>query len=643
MMLSDIKQIWCGGHIQKPSLKLRAGRVTMIYENGNLRYISAGNDEIIRMVYPALRDKEWLTIKPVMTFERIERFSDSFRIEYNCYYRHNEIDFSARYSIEGKPDNTIIFILDGEALTSFEKNRLGFCVLHPAEGYIGKPCLITHPDGNSEQCTFPSDISPHQPFLDIKSMRWKRGVSECSLVFTGDIFETEDQRNWTDGSFKTYSTPLHLPYPAMLTKGQKIHQEIEFKCSGASEETGNIDERIIIRFDKGPAVPLPEIGISKTSRKLPLSENEKNILKLLDFDHYRCDLYLFDSGWKEKVDEAVKEAEYLNYPLELVLFFDDNYKDQLTEFTGWLSVIKTEISVITLLHKTIKVTPSELIRFSSPYIRKALPGVRICCGTNANFAQLNRNRPEGADFDLICYSAHPQEHASDNSTLLENLKAQSYPVESARHFSDGKGIWVSPVNIQRRFNASFGNYEISSPEDSVPDQVDSRLMSLFGACWATGSLKYNCETRASGITFFETVGERGIIQGDYPSRWHEKFHAPAGMIFPVFHVFNWILKNKSCSIVKSVSSSPLNADIITLTDGNNVKAAIINPTSVFQKIILEGSNGIISIVKLDTDTFESATSDPSWVTNALKSEVNAEEPLILTPFSVTFIDGINLH
>ena len=29
----------------------------------------------------------------------------------------------------------------------------------------------------------------------------------------GDVFEIEDQRNWTDGSFKTYSTPLSLPFP----------------------------------------------------------------------------------------------------------------------------------------------------------------------------------------------------------------------------------------------------------------------------------------------------------------------------------------------------------------------------------------------------------------------------------------------
>lgn len=642
-MISDIRQIWCGGHTQKPSLRLAAGRINMLYENGNLRYISAGSDEIIRMIYPAVRDKGWLTVKPVITYERIERLSDSFRIEHKCNYRHGEIDFSASYSIEGKPDNTIIFILDGEALESFEKNRLGFCVLHPMKNYRGNPCKITHTDGNTELCHFPSYVSPHQPFLDIKSMNWKTGDSDCSLLFSGDIFETEDQRNWTDGSFKTYSTPLSLPFPVRMKKGQKIHQEVEFRCVRTSQVADNSDENIKISFKKGNIIPFPEIGIGCSSRELSLSDNEKRILKLLNFDHYRCEIFLFDQEWKNKAENILKDSGHLNCSLELVVFFDDRYKDQIAELIAWLIAKKPPVSVITLLHKTIQVTPSELIKYAVPFIRESVSGVRICCGTNANFAQLNRKRPAEPDCDLLCYSVHPQEHASDNSTLIENLQAQSYPVETAQHFLDGKGIWVSPVNLQRRFNANLENFENRFVNDVIPYQVDSRQMSLFGACWATGSLKYNCESGASGITYFETVGERGIIQGDCPSGWPEKFHAPAGMIFPVFHVFNWMLKNKSCTIMKSVSSSPLNADILTLTDGNKVKAAIINPTSVFQKIVLDGCSGIISLIKLDTDTFESATSDPSWVINAIKIEVNAEAPLILTPFSVTFIDGIILH
>ncbi len=70
---------------------------------------------------------------------------------------------------------------------------------------------------------FPEEISPHQPFRDIRAMHWKITDSmEAHLYFEGDVFETEDQRNWTDASYKTYSTPLDQPYPAKVSKRYRI-------------------------------------------------------------------------------------------------------------------------------------------------------------------------------------------------------------------------------------------------------------------------------------------------------------------------------------------------------------------------------------------------------------------------------------
>ena len=42
--------------------------------------------------------------------------------------------------------------------------------------------------------------------------------------FEGDLFEMEDQRNWTDASFKTYSTPISLGWPHRAQAGQEIRQ-----------------------------------------------------------------------------------------------------------------------------------------------------------------------------------------------------------------------------------------------------------------------------------------------------------------------------------------------------------------------------------------------------------------------------------
>jgi hypothetical protein len=197
--------IWHGSHNENDRLiNLKAGALSVIYENGNIRYISVGNCELIRMIYSAVRDREWLTIKPEISDEIIEAYEDSFKITYNCRYQSDEIDFLAIYSIEGFADNTLVFSFEGEALNTFEKSRIGFCVLHPAEYFAGKQCIIAHSDGTGETLTFPVYICPDQPFLDISSMKWKYNDIVSSLFFSGDIFETEDQRNWTDDSYKTY-------------------------------------------------------------------------------------------------------------------------------------------------------------------------------------------------------------------------------------------------------------------------------------------------------------------------------------------------------------------------------------------------------------------------------------------------------
>ena len=42
-------------------IALRAGPLTMLYENGDLRYLKLGEHEIVRRLYVAIRDRNWNT------------------------------------------------------------------------------------------------------------------------------------------------------------------------------------------------------------------------------------------------------------------------------------------------------------------------------------------------------------------------------------------------------------------------------------------------------------------------------------------------------------------------------------------------------------------------------------------------------
>lgn len=635
---SDTKRY--GDHKNNISqVECRAGNLKMLYERGCLRYISIGENELIRMIYSAVRIKDWITVIPVISNEKIEIMPDSFNITYKASYISEEINFSSYYKISGNSDTSLTFEFEGEALIDFERNRIGFCVLHPIEDNMGEDCSICHSNGIVEELIFPYEISPHQPFLDIRSMSWIRKKTGCTLEFSGDIFETEDQRNWTDASYKTYCTPLSKQYPVTIKKEQKLSQKIFFRAESNYHIASNDFDRIKISIDRMKSVPFPALGIGQSSRLNPITLDEIDLIRKIKFDHYRADIFLFSEHWKSQAERAFRESSLLGFRIELALFVDDNYSEQIHKLIDFTISEINNIAVFILYHKTAKVIPDQLLEQIIPPLNEAFPQADVCCGTNANFAQLNRNRPESLIYDSISYSIHPQEHASDNLTLVENLQAQAYTVQSALRFNGNKKIRISPLNIQRRFNANSTNFEIISKDTSVPPQVDSRLMSLFGGLWLTGSIKYLGESGASSVTLLETVGERGIVQGDYDSRWPADFQSVKGMIFPVYTVLKYILLNKQFKILQSKSSHPLKVDSFAFYNGNVLKIVLLNFTSVQQQIFLEPVLKEASIRILNDQTYPEAVSDDDWLDKAEIKKVQDAGQLSLDPFSITFIEG----
>jgi len=75
-------------------IPLKAGKLKMIYRNGALRYITSGSNELIRMIYAAVRDREWLTVDPVIVDEKISIQEESLSITLKCLYHSPEINFT---------------------------------------------------------------------------------------------------------------------------------------------------------------------------------------------------------------------------------------------------------------------------------------------------------------------------------------------------------------------------------------------------------------------------------------------------------------------------------------------------------------------------------------------------------------------
>jgi hypothetical protein len=620
-------------------ISLKAGNLLMKFSNGALRDISSGHTELIRMIYAAVRDREWLTIEPAISYEQIDIKPDSFVLKFTCRYISGENDFIAWFEITGESDSSIYFSMEGRAKKTFQRNRIGFCVLHPIETCAGKPCILTHPDGTVEESLFPQLVQPDQPFLNVRSMRWPASGGMCRLDFEGDIFETEDQRNWTDASFKTYSTPLSMKYPVTVQKGTTVTQRIVFTTENLKADIIPENEPVHVVLDPRISFKIPMIGIARTTRSEPLTQTELRILRPLRFDHYRINVRLFENGWKSDVSMAVDEAADLASKIEFALFVDDNFEIQIRDFIKWFNSLKPKTYCFLIFHKSCAVTPTDVVKKVLNALRDQEPRIRIGIGTNANFAELNRNRPEGHNTDLICFSIQPQEHASDNQTLTENLAGQEYVVRSAARFAENTGIWVSPVNIRRRFNANVSFMEEPFTGIGLPPQADARIMSLYGACWTAISLKFLCSSGIAGVTYYETVGEKGIIQGKYNSRWPEEFPSGRGMIFPVYFIFKYLQKYRSFRVIRSSSSQPALVDSFALSDGKQLRMILINFTKHTKTVRMTGCTGIIRLRELNTVSFSEAVSNHNWKGENMEKVIRSGEPLIAEPYSISFIEG----
>ena len=214
--------------------QLRAGPLSTVFESGDLRYIRFDDHEILRRIYVAVRDHNWDTILPQLSNVQIEGEGDAFRITYDVENKHREVDFFWRGTITGDANGTITFSMDGEARSTFSRNRIGFCVLHPMS-CADVPCRIEKVNGTVEESAYPISIAPQHlidgeikpvaPFNNMRAVSYEvtAGV-EAEVRFEGETFEMEDQRNWTDASYKTYGTPLSEPFPVEVPAGTKISQ-----------------------------------------------------------------------------------------------------------------------------------------------------------------------------------------------------------------------------------------------------------------------------------------------------------------------------------------------------------------------------------------------------------------------------------
>ena len=453
---------------------------------------------VLRAVRAVARDRDWATVPVEITDLRLD--PASLALGLRMHGLGADLEGSLRATVA---DGALTVTFDAVSHSDFLRNRAGLVVLHPPT-VAGAPLAVLHPDGSRDDAFFPREISPHQPAFDIAGLDWPEQGVDVSLRFTGEVFEMEDQRNWTDASFKTYSTPLALPFPVLLPAGGTISQSLTLRAVGTGGASTDGGEATIELVDTGTAVPAIALGASTAPDPAPADLPPVGSALLVELD-------LRTPSWRAALERALLDAAGLPLDVRIVAPADAD----LSEVVDAIRPLRVTRAAV--YDAATHVSERGLV----VRLRAALAETdfSVVGGARSHFTELNRNHdrlPE--DLDAITFSVTPQMHATERSQLVESVAMQREVATNAIRIAGGRPVVVGPITLKARYNA----VATSSGPEARPDlsagygaqlfdATDVRQESTALAAWTIASAAASSVPGVSSLIYFERWGPRGVV------------------------------------------------------------------------------------------------------------------------------------
>ena len=402
---------------------------------GFLRRVKTSGVEVIRAIYGTVRDKNWDTVEPRLEIERIEQGPDSFLLQFTAHHeerpdllrmeRHDRrtrrrIGVYFRWTAPRNPSSGIesAFACSIQSLSALES--LAVSAIQTAPGKSNRF------RGSFRRINLLKTFGRSRGHPQIEFRRTSSWKARSLKWRTSEIGPTLPSRR----------TALHLnfPFPCSLAPANRSASASFSAWSSNTEQFLHPKKRLprsssplVQRRNQSQrsACPPPRVTV-------PHSSFDRERLARLRLNHLRVDLRFSDSNWKTLLQRAQEDAAAIGSRLQCALFLTNSAEQNLLDFR---EAIKPEIVDICLIfHQGEKSTSSQWFDLAERHLGQN--GFRLATGTNAYFAELNRQRPPRRAH--ACYSINPQVHTFDDLSLLETLEAQPSTVESAAQFCDGE-------------------------------------------------------------------------------------------------------------------------------------------------------------------------------------------------------------
>lgn len=606
---------------------LRAGALSVEYEAGKVRYVRVDGHEAIRGIAFVVRGPGWETFHPKISNLQIEEREDTFSVSYDGDVNEDVGSISFHAKIEGSGESGLTFSVAARVGEEFNTGRTGFVILHPVAGVAGAPCTILHTDGSSDETVFPEHVMPLQPFFDMRAITHEvvPGLSATCRMEGEHAWECEDQRNWTDASYKTYYRPLSLPFPYILEGGSEFVQSVAVTFDGApSASSSGVTGGVQISLGGASGTVMPRIGIGVPAHLGRASVAALDLLRAIGPRLLICEYS--DSQAKADLAACQELAEALGAELmvEVVAPCERALDIEMAEAADAIaaagvkpdSVLVAQSRLMDFTLETLEAMGVPSFEETYAAARKAFPGVALGGGVLTNFTEMNRNHPTPDLFDFISHLTSAVVHEVDDRSVMETLQSLPSIIGSVRAMAGGKPYRVGPSAIGMRYNP-YGpsTHDNKNNVRMAFNQQDPRHRALSGAAFTLGYMARMAAGGVEAVSLGTAVGELGLAyrKMDHAQPWYDEAKAEdEGWVFPLCHIVAAMSGATGAEVIDAESSAPDKVLALSYKTATSQLLWLANLTPEPERVSVSGlPAGEAHIGRLDEENFVTAVTRPA--------------------------------
>ena len=579
------------------------GGFTLDLAREAIRNIRFEGVQLIDLLYTAIRPLDWSTLKA-------DEYSADVQIIGNdCVITVNEVfagALSAQAKITLSSSNTFSVGYELKGLTEYQVSRWGVCFCLNTADWMRSSVVSS---GNTYSLA--QDISPQRVvdgviqglFPASDEMHFlapdKRSLK---VVSTGKVMEAEDQRNWTDNTYKIYSGSLSEPFPFLTSAGSIWKQSVNFEV-GVPESVTTDATKILVKEIEA----LPSIGLQFNHDSLLTPDDLEKAFILLEIDHLRINEETLTS-------QKIATTAASGLILEAALLSSSKGDDLKEEVLRLSERVPAGSRLLVQREGRQVVDAADLPKNSS--LNSYIPG------SDAFLVDLQNDQYNFGN--SVSYSMAPTVHSFDTETIFKTLFTQQESINFAQKYIAPQ-VFISPITFSMRGNPHSGH---SRDQRLVYAELEMALhiRTIEGAAWTLGSIHSLASAGAFSGSWHELFGEYGAIYSESDSI---KFT-------PTFHAITALGAHHAHQI--TIATSFDNSWVaFENRETKTILVASLRPWTL--EITSKVLAGYKSMQSLRGDDCDKASQIMDWWSYAETTPILPEFPLTLSPFEIALIRG----